>query len=534
MAPNSPEILPNSIDALRAGDSRDTNNELSPEKQTLNDRRVLEFLQRPGVLGTDGKFNLDTAISMLREGKTSTEAMLRDKMQNARKILEPYGKVALMEEDESVVRSTLENLQTPPTNMPKSQVEQVLNAFGYYKLIKWQANRFLDVGKTSIEARKTVFTESKGIVDTVKESLGGAMENWDKLPSGQKMMMAGMALLGGIWLFTSKNETISKIKDYLKTGVKVAGGAWLFNKVWYLFSGESFLDYAKGTVSKQTGSKYLAEVYNTDEKGADLMTKAFVHMGEMPFNTLLAQYKNSTDRTLKGSNMPPAEAYSAFELFMKKYGEPADKLKAYEKYDPPISFSQVAIIEMSNDPNVKMKESLAKRVGSDVSDFFKNGYNYIAASAPALCMSEKYKKWFGKEATPEELKTFATRFGEIVPDQANVNDAIKDRLLRNDAQKAKNYVDTNIGGQSEPRYNLKYRDAADGYIYIIVDKEMNNVQGDNTALNQTLVSCISTAEGFLVDKFKADKNNVATRCQPDGTVFVSNSATLKYLVRYKK
>jgi hypothetical protein len=375
-------------------------------------------------------------------------------------------------------------------------------------------------------------------MDSIQDKLGGARENWDKLSTGQKLAMAGMALLGGVWLFKSSNEEGSMmkgIKDTLMTGLKVAGGAWLFNKVWYLFSGESFVDFATGTTEgTPRGSKFLMEAYRTDEKGAELMTKAFVQMGDTPFSLLLTQYNaggNLID--IPGNKMPKDEAYKAFEIFMKKYG-PADQLKKYEKYQPPISFSQVAIIEMSNDTDIKMKDSLTSRVADGISDSFQRGKNYLASSAAGVWMAEKYKKWFGHEATPDELKAFVTKFGEIVKDEKDVNDAIKDRLLRGDPQVAKNYVDTNAAGQLEARYNLKYRAASDGYVYMIVDKPMNNVQGDDKALNQTVLACIDDAERFLIEKYHVDKTKVEGKCEPHGSVFVSSSGTLKYLVRFKK
>ncbi len=536
MAPSNQEVLPTSLDALRARDIKDSNNEVSPDKQTLNDRRVLEFLQRPGVIGADG-FKLDTAINLTAEGKTATEKMINGKLTEARKILQTYGQLELMERDKAVVLSTLENLKTPPTSMKASEAEKVVAAWEFYDLIKTQASRFLNVSKASAEARKTIFTKPQGVMDSIQDKLGDARENWDKLSTGQKLAMAGMALLGGIWMFKSSNEEgiMKTIKETLMTGLKVAGGAWLFNKVWYLFSGESFVDFATGTTEgSPRGSKFLMEAYRTDEKGAELMTKAFVQMGDTPFNVLLTQYSAGQGAIdVPGMKMPKNEAYAAFEIFMKKYG-PADNLKKYEKYQPPISFSQVAIIEMSNDTDIKMKESLTSRVTEGISDSFKRGYNYLTSSAPALWMAEKYKKWFGHEATPDELKAFATKFGEIVQDEKDVNDAIKDRLLRADQSIAKNYIDTNAGGQLEARYNLKYRAATDGYIYMIVGKQMNNVQGDDKALNQTLLACIDDAERFLIEKEKVDKSKVEGKCEPHGTVFVSSTGTLKYLVRFKK
>jgi hypothetical protein len=375
-------------------------------------------------------------------------------------------------------------------------------------------------------------------MDGIQEKLGDARENWDKLSTGQKMAMAGMALLGGIWLFKSDNPTIQKIKDTLMTGVKVAGGAWLLNKVWYLFSGEGILDTVTGTAKpSQRKAEFLKEAFKTDEKGADVISKSFVLLGELSFMDLLNQYennpKNGKGTNIEGTRMAPAEAYQAMHIFINRFG--LERLKReFAKYKPPICYSQVAVIEMSKDPSIKMEESIISRVSDDVSDSFKKGYYYLASSGPGIWLAEKYKSWFGKTATPEELQEFAKRFGEVVDNDKQVDQAITDRLLRNEKQLAKNYVDTNKSGIAMPRFGLKYKRLSDGHVYIIVDKVMHNVDGDEKALNATVQACVSQAEDFLVETFKVKREDAARKCQPHGSIFVSGTGTLKYLVRYKE
>ncbi len=526
MPNGGPEVSPTSIDALRAKDAKDKN--LTPETQTLNDKRILDFLQRPGAAPT---FGFEQAIQLTAEGKTKTEAMLCGKFKDAKKILDSYGRIGIMDESKEVMLSQLENLKTPPANMKQAEAKKIMEAKDYYDLVKEHTLRLQNVVKASVEGRKDLLTQTKGIGDTIKEKLGGAMENWDKLSSGQKMLMAGVAFLGGIWFMKSQNDTIKGIRGTLMTGLKIAGGAWLFNKVWYLFSGESFVDYASDKIKGKKSGDFLKLAFRTDDKGAELMSKALVHLGEVPFMGLLDQYETGKG-TITETKMPPNEAYAAMDLFVKKYGAKNLREK-YAKYNPPISFSQAAIIEMSNDPEVKMQEGLTSRVTDTVSDWFKRGYNYLASSAAGVWMAKKYQSWFGKEPTKDELQDFSKKFGEIVNEEKEVNTVIKDRLLRNDPTASKNYTDTNLSGKVDAKYGLKYRRAADGYVYMIVDKPLNNVNNDEKVLDQTVQSAIDTAENFLVEQFKADKSTVSGKCQPHGTIFVANTTTLKYLVRYK-
>lgn len=536
---NPSEVSPGSIAAIRERDPK-SQNEAAPETQTLNERRVLEFLHGKVVLENfDELFNLDMAIQLTAAGKTPTEKMINGKLLDARTILEKYGQGGLKNEtDLGVLSAALENLKTPPANMRAEEAPRVLHAFEFFKTIKFEAKRLLNAEDVLSTARKAEYVQSKGIMDGVKEKLGDARENWDKLSTGQKMAMAGMALLGGIWLFKSENKIIQKIKDTLMTGVKVAGGAWLLDKAWYLFSGETLWDFASGsTKPSQRKATFLKEAYRTDDKGAELMSKSFVLLGELSFMDLLNQYennpKNNKGSNIEGTRMAPADAYQAMHIFVSRFG--LERLKnEYAKYRPPICFSQVAVIEMSKDPNIKMEESLTSRVGDTISDSFKKGYYYLASSGPGIWLADKYKSWFGKEATPEELQNFAKRFGEIVQKDSEVDQAIQDRLLRNERQIAKHYVDTNKAGIAMPRFGLKYKRQSDGYLYIIVDKVMHNVNGDEKALNATVQSCVSQAEDFLVEQFKVKREDASRKCQPHGSVFVSDTATLKYLVRYKE
>ncbi|MCC6643215.1 hypothetical protein IT411_00525 [Candidatus Peregrinibacteria bacterium] len=57
------------IDGLRAQDEKNEKNEVTPEKQTLNSARVLNFMKQNAINLTnfDSTFNLDAAIKLTAE-----------------------------------------------------------------------------------------------------------------------------------------------------------------------------------------------------------------------------------------------------------------------------------------------------------------------------------------------------------------------------------------------------------------------------------------------------------------------------------
>ncbi len=529
------EVSPVSVAAMRERDPK-TNGEVLPERQTLNDKRVLEFLHGKVVLANfDNLFDLEMGIQLTGSGSTPTEQMISGKLLDAKTILGKCSKVDLMKEkDPAVVAGVLDNLKTPPTNMPTQEAERVLNSWQYFDSIRLHCKKLLNAEDVLSNARKAEYSTSQSITEGVQGALGTARENWDTLSTSQKLLFAGVALVGGVFLLKSKNAFTDGIKSVLKYGAMIGGGGWLLNKAWYLFTGESAVDAITGTT--QGGHKsptFLKDAFRTDKKGAEVMTESFVQIGDLSFMDLLEKYEqNQSTKTIEGTRMSPQNAFIAMDIVVKRFGMDALK-KRYGKYNPPIMYSQVVVSEMAQDPNIKLKDALTDRVAEGTGDYFQRAYHYMASTGPAVWLGKKYEDWFGKEATPEELEKFAKRFGEVVQNDAEVPAAIENRLLPSDKTAASNYVKVLSAGKAAPRYGLKYRAESDGYLYMVVDRVMNNVNGDEKALNATIQQSIGQAEDFLVDHYKVDRAAAARNSEPHGSVFVLGTSTLKYLVRYK-
>jgi hypothetical protein len=185
---------------------------------------------------------------------------------------------------------------------------------------------------------------------------------------------------------------------------------------------------------------------------------------------------------------------------------------------------------MSRDPDVKLQEALTSRVYDGVGDYFKRGTNYLSSLAPAVWMTKKYESWFGKTPTPAELQDFSKKFGETVKTEADVNGAIENII--SDKKIAKAFVETNLAGKTEGKFGLKYRVDGDGYVYMIVDKAFQP-NGDEKALSGAIQGSVENAENFLMEKYKVPKDAATKKSTPFGSVFVTSTGMLKYLVRYK-
>ncbi len=527
------------IDGLRAQDEKNDKNEVTPEKQTLNSARMLNFLTTNGITADnlDKQFTIDTAINLTSKSGLESEREIAKQFAEAIGILKKYDALSVFgEKSREVVESKLENLKTPPTKMTSVEAGIILKAWELFNVIREHASRLLTLGASMKESRKESMTgESKGFDDAIRDGLHGARENWDKLSGKQKVVFAGLALLSGIWLMKSDNGIIKKIRDTLFTGVKVVGGAWVLNKVWQLFTGETAFDAITGGNKGSKKSNFFKEAFNTDDRGAEVFNKGIVSMGDLGFMDLATRYaaaKAEGRKTIEGAKMPPEEAYMAMDVFFGKY--PAEKLmKEYANYTPPASLAQVVTIEMSKDPTVKMQEGLADRMWDGTKDYLKRAYNYLGSTATAVWVAEKYEKWHGKKGTEEEIKKFVEKFKATAKSEADLPAAIEGSLADGKKHITKEYVDTALAGITEAKYGLKYKKSSDGYLYMVVNKPVEGLATNEAAVSTALKGCIETTEKFLTETYKVTPDQASKKVEPHGSIFVGDKGTLRYFARYK-
>lgn len=537
------DVSPISIEALRASDQKGA--EVVPEQQTINDHRLRLFLNKNGVNSDNWEktFTLELATRFMAEGRTTTEQDLKQKFEAARSILNRYpnhnfalSDADLMrEKDESVVTGRLENLKTAPTNMPPSDAARVLQAWGYFNLIRQHSWRLMQVEASTKQAMQSQLEGKKSptedVTGAIQEMLGKGREHWDKLPGSTKLLTAGAALFGAVMFLTHENETVKGIREKLWTGVKILGGGWLANKLWYLLSGETIIDYVTGAGKPTAGkSKFLAEVFKTDEAGGDTLAKAFVMMGENSFMELLAQYEAAVKAgkvTIEGTKMPAREAFAAMDIFCKKYGN-LEKLKlSYAKYNPPISFSSVVATEMANDPDVKLEESVTSRIYDGTADLMRKGSNYLSSTWLGTHLTSWYEKEFGKKPTPQQLQEYGRKFGEMVQNEADV--AAKIESLVPDKKQAAEFQQADRAGVLDSKHGLKCRTVAQDAYYIVVEKVFQP-GGNEKALAEGAQAAVTAAKEFLKETHKMTEEKAA-QVIAMGSVFVNSGSKMKYLLR---
>lgn len=521
------------IEGLRAHDETGKNGETIPEKQTLNSSRVADFLRRNGVgiNNIDNIFNFEVSSKLVGEGYTEMEKTIHGILNGAKAILSKYKCPDLaLENSEAVVDSKLEALKTGLEKMSPAEAAKIKQAWNYHNLIREYARRMLNIESNMKATRMDTMTESKGLDGSIKDSLHEARVNWDKLSSGQKIAFAGMAILGAAVFLKSDNSSVKWIRDKLWTGVQIMGGAWVLNKAWYLFTGETAWDAVTGGSKKMANSEFLKNTFKTDEKGSDLLTQAMVKLGDTPFMEISQKYaaaKASGANQIEIKGMNAGDAYKAMDVFFSKYS--LDNLnKAYSQSKPPMSFSQVMIAEMAKDPDVKMQQGVASRVADSASEYFKRGFNYVSSSAPAVWMTEKYRKWFGKDPNKQQLNEMLEKFKATVQDEKDFHSAIEKQAYPGSTA-AKHFIDTDLTGKIDGVSGVKYKDGGDGYIYLISSQNVGNMQNNPSAGIDAVKSGIDKVEEFTKTNYKG-----GATVGDAASIFIANKGEVRVLVRYKK
>lgn len=534
MASNIENQAITTIEGLRANDELGKDGQVIPEKQTLNSSRLADFLRRNAITPSniDTVFNLDTSSRLAAEGRTDMEKTILDALNSAKGLLAKYKCQDLMlETSEDVVNSKLDALRTGIEKMSPAEAAKIKQAWNYHNLIREYARRMIEIESNMKATRMDTMTEKKGLDDTIKEKLGVARENWDKLSSGQKLLFAGMTIFGAAVLLKSDNDKIKWVRDKFWTGMQIMGGAWIVNKAWYLFTGESAWDAVTGGSKKLANSEFLKSTFKTDEKGSELLTQSMVKIGDTSFAELSQKYKAAKDsgaNVIDVKGMSGGDAYKALEVFFSKYSQ--DQLdKAYGDSKPPMTYSQVIVAEMAKDPDVKLQQGMTKRVADGASEYFKRGFNYVSSSAPAVWMTEKYRKWFGKDPNKQQMNEMLEKFKVTIQDEKEYHSAIEKQAFAKDNNAAKRFIDADLTGKVDASTGVKYKDGGDGYLYLISEQGVGNMQSNPNAG----VDAVKTGIDKIEDYVKANHKGGAT-VGDAASIFVASKGVVRVLVRYKK
>jgi hypothetical protein len=540
-----------SIDSLRSQDQKSLEGEVLPDKQTLNSRKVQVFLRENAIniKTIDDGFDFDVLARLTQGAATPMEAKINNSARLARNILQKYGEADMAKEDDmAVVEARLNTLAKPLEGVNKPVIstqesKEVLQAMNYLQIVRAYAKNLLFMEERMVEERKSL-VDGKGsegglgITDTIKDKLGDIGKNWDKWSGKEKILFGGGALIAAIFLFKSENPTLVKIKDGLKTAGLAVGGLWIGNKAWELFTGESVTDtlFQRGKATSRQ-SIFYKETFGADEKGAELMSKAFVMFGEENFLDVAQKYsqaKMGPAKKVEGLKMPPEEAYAALDIFFTKYG--LDKLRReYRHVKPPMTFNQVVVAELAEDPSVKLKDGIMERAYKSTKNTFTEGYEYLAATRPGSWTREMYHKYIKGEPTESQMSEFTKKFGHIIEEEKDLDTAIQTKIAPGNFEMAKNFQDTVKSGKRDIKNGLAYLDGKDGYIYVVADRSLR-LAPDNgeKVLEETLQNAAGQTEVFLSSHLKQSVADIQGKTEVGGSIFASKSNKFRYFVRVKK
>lgn len=556
-SPNNRETAPDvgvskfsTIDSLRSQDQKSLEGEVLPDKQTLNSRKVQVFLRENAITikSIDDGFDFDVLARLTQGGATPMEAKINNSARLAKNILQKYGEAEMVKEnDMAVVEAKLNTLAKPLEGVNKPAItaqesRDVLQGMNYLHIVRDYAKNLLYMEERMVEERKYIAGGGEkaglGITDAIKDKLGDIGNNWDKWSGKEKLVFGVGALIGTIFLFKSENPTLVTIKDTLKTAGMVVGGAWLGNKAFELFTGETLVDTVlQRGKSTSRQSLFYKETFGADEKGAELMSKAFVMMGDQNFLEVANKYsqaKLGSSKKIEGLKMPPEEAYAALDIFFSKYG--LDKLRReYRHVKPPMTFNQVVVTELAEDPSVKLKDGIVERAYNSTKNTFNEGYEYLAATRPGSWTREMYHKYIKGEPTPAQMSEFTKRFGHAIDNEKDLDAAIQTQIAPGNFETAKNYQDVVKKGRRDVKNGLSYLEAKDGYIYVVVDKSLGMSNDNNEqVLEQNLKSAVGQSEIFLSGHLKQSVAAVQDKTEVGGSIFVNKVNKFRYFVRVKK
>jgi len=266
-------------------------------------------------------------------------------------------------------------------------------AYDTYRLVKTYCKRIFTFRK---HLNETLEGEKKNVGKTFKEDVAGVMDNvkknWNSLSGKEKLAVAAGGLITAAMILTSENPRMERLKEVAITCCKIAGVAWLGNKVCKVFMGETAIDAINEWSSETVASSdFWKRAFHTESEKAEALRKATIFVGDIDFMRIAGEYKKAKDLgkdkidlpTVSSKDMKPEDIFTAMKVLDSKY--PVDQLmQKYALAKPPKpTFQEVVAAEMIEDKTIEMDDSLPSRVGAQVKGAYTRATNYIVPKVEA-------------------------------------------------------------------------------------------------------------------------------------------------------
>lgn len=527
----------------RGKDEKTQQGEAIPEKETLNSTRLQDFLDKGGYTAEnfDTRFNQRVALEILDKGGTKGELEMAHMIREGQAYFEKIGLTDfILETNEKTFNSNLQKELMRRNEMDKEA--KLRQAHLCYMTVRDLCYRKLRMNEKFVGQREEEkVSAEKGIKEQFTDTLKDIKKNYNKMSSGEKLVVVGGLLAGTIWFATSDKtkDAREKIWGAMKfTGGMAAGGITL-NYLVKLFTGKSGVDTLKDWSKNNVDTdSFWTDTFKTTPENAECVRKSTVYMGNLDFNDLAKKYQDAKASgekkislaTVKQSDMTPEEIYTALETFFSRY--PVEALiTKYRNAKQKLNWTQVVSTEMAEDGMLEFKGNLAERAIDGATEYGNRLWNGFWVTTEGIgLMRPLYLKVRGTKGSDQEVrewgeKYFKEDFKNEVMKPGDVPGFIEKKFS---PQSAPHFKRAFSEGTKDPvTPSIRFVEVPGDSLYIVNETSIDMATADEKKIGEMVNGVLSQTEDFLKRKYPDIKDTVFRFLEVGHGVRVAEGA--KYL-----
>jgi len=532
----------------REKDQKTPQGETIPERETLNNGRLREYMDKNGFTADnfDTRFNVDTALKILQAGGTPGENDMSGVISEGQAYFVKIGRADLMlEKTEASFNSTLEKeLRTRNELQLQPKLQR---AYQTLHTVRKLCMKTLKFQQHSVDERKAVqVSTEKGLSESIAGVFEDVKKNYSKMNGTEKLIAVGGLIFGAVWLFSEEdNPKIKAVKDKLWSALKLGGLGVGLNYVYKLATGktavDSISDWSKQTVAKDS---FWGDTFKTTPENGAILQKSTVFLGERDFLDMAKQYKEAkasgqnkmTVATVNSSDMTPEEIYTACDTFFKIYPpEPLElRYRKSKKRETWLSVVSVSVVE---DGRLDFEDSGPSKVVDKVQEYAVRGWNGFWVTTEGLGLARAaYLKAWGTEPTDIQLSEGVGKLRRQLENEVISEgelDGFFDKNMSPDS--AKPYKKLLVEGKRDSKEsNIKSYEVPGDSVYIMSEAKLDaSTPTSEKAVNEMLNKSLKQAEDFIKRTYPDIGDNIYKFVNMDEIrgVRVAENSTFKLFVR---
>ena len=508
----------------RDKDDKTQQGEIIPEKETLNNARLREFLDKGGYNAEnfDTRFNQRVALEILDKGSTKGEIEMASMIREGQAYFEKIGLTDfILETNEKTFNSNLQKELMRRNEMDKEG--KLRQAHLCYMTVRDLAYRSLRIKERFVDQREEEkISGEKGIKEQFTEVLHDVKQNFKKMSKGEKLITVGGLLVGSIWFMTS--DKTQAVREKLWTAMKFTGGmaagGITLNYLVKLFTGKSGWDTLKDWSKENVDTdSFWTNTFKTTPENAERLRQSTVYFGNQDFNDLAKKYQDAkasgenkiTLATVKPKDMSPEDAYIAMDTFFSRY--PAEKLiPKYRNSKQRLNWLQVVSTELAEDGMLEFKGNLAERTVDGVQEYGNRLWNGFWVTTEGFgVMRSLYLKVRGTKGSDQEVREWGEKYFK--------------EDFQNEVQKegdVPGFIDKKFSPQSAPHFkrafsegsrdtvtpNVRFIEVPGDSLYIATEATLDMGTASDEKLKEMVNGVLSQTEDFLKRRYPDIKDTV--------------------------